>query len=351
MSQRPFVHLALMLACLTQAPPASAQRSSFRYYGAEDGLTNAAVKVLFQDRIGFVWAGTENGVFRYDGQHFQRYGSAEGLPRDVVLSLGETPDGRVLVGYRAGLYEQDGNRFGPVPPAGARIDSYSAIQFDGRARTFIATDRGLGVVARPADASALAFRLLARPRGTDAPDTHGVFLEGNDVWFGCGTRLCLMSGDQVTVFGDADGLRAGKWMSIRRDGSGDLWVHNLQGFAIMRRGSRRFDASDPGFPQTAGGGQLAVDAGGRLLVPTIEGLTINDGAHFRTVGKEQGLLGPVYSVLRDREDSIWVGLAGRGLARWRGYREWEGFTSQSGLDSELVYQNPASDRRHGDGRH
>ena len=128
---------------------------------------------------------------------------------------------------------------------------------------------------------------------------------------------CLMSGDQVTVFGDADGLRAGKWMSIRRDGSGDLWVHNLQGFAIMRRGSRRFDASDPGFPQTAGGGQLAVDAGGRLLVPTIEGLTINDGAHFRTVGKEQGLLGPVYSVLRDREDSIWVGLAGRGLARWQ----------------------------------
>ena len=46
----------------------------------------------------------------------------------------------------------------------------------------------------------------------------------------------------------------------------------------------------------------------------------------------------MYSVLRDREDSIWLGLAGRGLARWRGYREWEGFTSASGLESELIYQ-------------
>src|SRR4029077_16865896 len=69
-----------------------------------------------------------------------------------------------------------------------------------------------------------------------------------------------------------------------------------------------------------------------------EGLTIDDGGGVRTVGKGQGLQGPVYSVLRDREDSIWLGLAGRGIARWRGYREWEGFTSASGLESELIYQ-------------
>jgi signal transduction histidine kinase/DNA-binding response OmpR family regulator len=330
--------LAAIVAWLTLAAPATAQQYSFRYYGAEDGLTNAAVKVLFQDRTGFVWAGTENGVFRYDGQRFQRYGPVEGLPHDVALSLGETPDGRVLAGYRTGLYQQAADRFEAVSLQGAVIDSYSAIQFDGKGRTFIATDRGLMVATRPAGASRLDSRLLTRPAGTDGPDTHGVFLEANDVWYGCGTRLCRMTGERVTVFGEPDGLPAGKWMSIRRDGRGDLWAHNLRGFAVMRRGSLRFDASDPGFPQTAGGGELEVDAGGRLLVPTIQGLTINEGPGFRNVGKEQGLQGPVYSVLRDREDSIWLGLAGRGLARWRGYREWEGFTSGSGLDNELIYQ-------------
>ena len=336
-----FSRLATSLACLALAASANAQQYSFRYYGAEDGLTNAAVKVLFQDRTGFIWAGTENGVFRYDGQRFQRYGPAAGLPPDIVLSLGETPDGHVLAGYRSGLYRQEGDRFETVPLEGAGIDSYSAIVFDGKGRTFVATDRGLIVLAAaatPAGASPLNVQRLTPPARADSSDTHGVFLEAGDVWYGCGTQLCRMSGDRVTVFGGADGLPSGKWMSIRRDGSGDLWVHDLRGFAVMRRGSARFDSTDPGFPQTAGGGELEVDAGGRLLVPTVEGLTIKEGPTFRTVGKEQGLQGPVYSVLRDRENSIWLGLAGRGLARWRGYREWEGFTSASGLNSELIYQ-------------
>src|SRR5471030_2619743 len=182
--------LIAVLMCLALPAPVTAQQYSFRYYGAEDGLTNAAVKVLFQDRTGFVWAGTENGVFRYDGQRFQRYGAVEGLPHDVVLSLGETPDGRMLAGYRSGLYQQEGDRFEPVPLHGAAIDSYSAIQFDGKSRTFIATDRGLIVATTPAGASRLAFRLLIQPVSSDRPDAHGVFLEATDVWYGCGTRLC-----------------------------------------------------------------------------------------------------------------------------------------------------------------
>jgi ligand-binding sensor domain-containing protein len=103
-----FGRLATILACLSLAAPATAQQYSFRYYGAEDGLTNAAVKVLLQDGTGFIWAGTENGLFRYDGQRFQRYGPVEGLPHDV-LSLGETPDGQLLAGYTVGSTARRGS--------------------------------------------------------------------------------------------------------------------------------------------------------------------------------------------------------------------------------------------------
>ncbi|HUI40348.1 MAG TPA: response regulator [Terriglobia bacterium] len=336
--RRSFVRLSALLACLVLAAPLQAQQYSFRYYGAEDGLTNLAVKVLFQDRTGFLWAGTENGVFRFDGRRFQRYGPAEGLPHDVVLSLGEAPDGSLLAGYRAGLYRQQGQHFEAVPLAGGGgIDSYSAIQFDGEGRTFIGTAHGLVVATRAADGGSLALNLLPTPAGAPGPDAHGVFVERGAVWYGCGTGVCRIVGEQVTVFGEAQGLPKGKWMSIRRDGSGDLWVHDLRKFAVMPRGSAQFQASNPGFPQTAGGGQLAVDAGGRLLAPTIEGLTIDERGRLRTVGKRENLRAPVYSVLQDREGSIWVGLAGQGLARWRGYQEWEGFTAESGLASELVY--------------
>jgi signal transduction histidine kinase/DNA-binding response OmpR family regulator len=331
--------MVAMLCCLSLAMPVKAQQYSFRYYGTEEGLTNLAVKVLFQDRTGFLWVGTEGGLFRFDGQRFQRYGAADGLPHEVTLSLGEAPDGSILAGYHGGLFQLKGHRFDNVPLPGARgVSSYSGIVFDGVGRTFIATECGLVEATIPDGGGKLALRMLPTPAGTGGPDAHGIFPERGVVWFGCGTSLCRMTEVGVTVFGKPAGLPEGSWMSIRRDGNGDLWLHDQHKFAVLRPGRTRFDASNPGFPQTAGGGQIEVDGKGRLLVPTIEGLTINDGGHFRTVGGREGLRGPVYSVLRDREGSVWLGLAGRGLARWRGYDEWQAFTSESGLTSELIYQ-------------
>ena len=148
LQRKSLLPLTWILACLAFCFPLKAQRYSFRYSGTEDGLTSVAVKVLFQDRTGFLWAGTENGLFRYDGQRIQRYGPAEGLPQEVVLSLGKAPDGSLLAGYHGGLYQQRGRQFEKVPLPGARgIDGYSGIVFDGVGRTFIATERlGLGEV-------------------------------------------------------------------------------------------------------------------------------------------------------------------------------------------------------------
>jgi diguanylate cyclase (GGDEF)-like protein len=329
---------AALLVWLAGAAAVQGQQYSFHYYGAEDGLTNLAVKVLFQDRTGFLWAATENGLFRYDGHRFRHYGAAEGLARDVILSLGEAPDGSLLVGSRAGLYEEKGERFEKLAPPGAGVvDGYSGIQYDGKGLTYIATDSGLVVASQSAGDAHLNFRLLPAPAAATGHATHGVLLEPGVLWYGCGLGLCRMGAEGTTVFGEAGGLSPGHWTCIRRDGGGDLWVSDRQRFAVLRRGSQRFDTSIPAFPAAAGSGQFAVDTGGRLLVPTVEGLVIDQGNRFRTVGPREGLRGPVYSVLQDREGAIWVGLAGRGLARWLGYGEWDGFSPATGLDSELIY--------------
>jgi diguanylate cyclase (GGDEF)-like protein len=314
------------------------QQYVFRYYGTDDGLTNLAVKVLFQDRAGFLWAATENGLFRYDGQRFRHYGPTEGLPREVILSLGEAPDGSVLVGSRAGLYQEKGERFAKlVPPGSGVVDGYSGIQYDGKRLTYIATDRGLLVAHQSTDDPNLTFQLHPTPAAAGGTAAHGVLLD-TEVWYGCGVSLCRIGKEGTTVFGETSGLAQGKWECIRRDGNGDLWVSDRRRFEVMRRGSQRFDTSIPAFPAAAGSGQLAVDAGGRLLVPTVEGLVISEGKRFRTVGPREGLRKPVYSVLQDREGAIWVGLAGKGLARWQGYGEWDGFSPATGLDSELIYE-------------
>lgn len=79
--------LAIWLFLGFLAARLGAQEYRFQFYGGEQGLTNLAVKTLYQDHKDFLWVSTENGIFRYDGERFQSFGSEEDLPpflrRDV----------------------------------------------------------------------------------------------------------------------------------------------------------------------------------------------------------------------------------------------------------------------------
>jgi len=61
-----------------------AQEYNFRNFGVTEGLSNLAVRLIYQDRVGFIWVSTENGIFRYDGERFQSFGLEQGIPSTSV---------------------------------------------------------------------------------------------------------------------------------------------------------------------------------------------------------------------------------------------------------------------------
>src|SRR5580692_5087978 len=87
------VGIALALVAFVLLPPIGAQRQLFHQYGASDGLSNLNVRCLLQDRTGYIWVGTDNGLFRYDGGKFRGFGHSDGLPNTEVISLAESPGG------------------------------------------------------------------------------------------------------------------------------------------------------------------------------------------------------------------------------------------------------------------
>ena len=80
------------------------QEYSFRYFGLTEGLTNLAVRQIYQDQTGFLWVSTENGLFRYDGERFEPFGPPQGMPATSGAAFGDAPDGSLLVGGIFGLY-------------------------------------------------------------------------------------------------------------------------------------------------------------------------------------------------------------------------------------------------------
>ena len=326
---------ALALVCST----ASAQEYSLRNFVSADGLSNLSIQKIYQDRDGFIWVSTENGLFRYDGDRFQAFGPEQGIPPVSGVAFGEAPDGSLLVGGSIGLFWLRGSRFEKVPVPFKTISWSQGIQSDGRGRTYLATDSGLFVLESPPDQGAVTIHRVYPARGAPGEAASGVFIEGDTIWFGCGVKLCVLKPGEVNVFDEKDGLPGAPLAAVLKDGLGNLWVRARNaGILEWPKGETKFRRPDTPVPGNVLTGTPAVDQEGRILLGTPDGLLIGDGKAWQLIDRRVGVRGGVFAVLEDRQHSLWMGTGGRGLTEWRGYGEWEGYSSASGLPSDNVYE-------------
>lgn len=54
---------------------------SFRTYAVKDGLPSSYVYSTYQDKLGYLWISSTDGLSRFDGKYFTNQGPSEGMPR------------------------------------------------------------------------------------------------------------------------------------------------------------------------------------------------------------------------------------------------------------------------------
>ncbi len=324
--------------CLPAVLPA--QRYSFKLYGHEEGLNNLAVTCLLQSRRGFLWVGTQNGLFTYDGRRFLSLNRASGLPSSRIEALHESADGTLWVSTRSGLAWLDGTRFQQVQ-AGVpyEIVGPGGLASDGQGRIYASSSRGLLVGEAAPGGSQRRFRLMTTPEGPLGSSVFAVHADpAGVVWFGCGGHLCRLESGRITIVGAEHGVPEQRWDAIVTDARGRLWVRSSRRLLMRPKSGSGFVARDEGLPQSGESGALALDRNGRLFVPTDMGVAFREDRRWRRIGAAQGLITDATScLLQDREGSMWIGLRGVGVARWLGYKEWESWTQAEGLSSDIVW--------------
>jgi signal transduction histidine kinase len=137
--------LALLVLIMAMTVPASldGQDRLIRKFGDDSGLLPPIV-ALAQDSVGFLWAGTRAGLFRYDGVRFQRW--APDVLSRAVGSVAVSPSGTaVAVDADGRILELTGDGARAVPGAARRSpDHIHVAAFDAAGRLWvIASDGGL----------------------------------------------------------------------------------------------------------------------------------------------------------------------------------------------------------------
>jgi signal transduction histidine kinase/ligand-binding sensor domain-containing protein/CheY-like chemotaxis protein/AraC-like DNA-binding protein len=272
----------------------------FRTLDQKDGLKTPKPTSIFQDSYGFLWVGTEYGLFRYDGYAFAEYYH---LPDDPSSLPGNA------IAHQGFYEDEDRNLW-------VATTYHGIARFDRKTEKFQRFQRESG------NPNSINFNHITTIQGGG---------EGS-VWIGTtGNGLDLYDSKKDTFIH----YRAEDWerslicsqviVSLLKARNGDLLIGTSKGLSILDRDGRfHCFRPDPEHPHRLSSGfipHIFEDKNGRIWIATDNGLnryTVS-GAFERYFPEDQPGMPPghnyIHRIIQDRDGDFWVG-TNAGLLRF-----------------------------------
>lgn len=316
-----YVFICLCATCLY------AQDNELHYYfktlDIRDGLSQNTVNVILQDKQGFLWFGTKDGLNRFDGTAFRVFQKENsGLGNNFVTVLHEDHEGNIWVGTDAGLYVYDPlherfTAFDRMAADGgeAIMRTVAGIERDAENRIWISVDRqGLFCY----DSSADEFRHVLRDDDA-VPNMHNI----NRIWFeGDACWICIYDDNlyyttdnfrTFTPFADAEGHEPFKGDVINAQVIGPhncRYIGTSSGLLVINQTTGKVTRLLDCYVRS-----LCFKSDKELWIGTESGLYIYEPgrgvvAHFTASSNNDPYSladNALYSIYRDSEGGMWIG--------------------------------------------
>ncbi len=363
--------LTLLVLALPARLPAAEKSIKFQRISIAEGLSQVVVTTTLQDRRGFMWFGTQDGLSRFDGYRFVNYAhqadDPDSLAHNTVKILLEDAAGVLWIGTDGGgldRFDPTGKTFihfrhDPADDRTLANDRVRALHLDRQGRLWIGTDGG-GVCrleaaggrlpGDPRQATFVRYRHDPADPASLSHDNVRSLFGGADgaLWIGTDggglNRLDPESGAFTRYRhdpGDPTSLSSDRVKVVFQDAGGQLWIGTYDGGlnrfdpAVGRFTRFRHDANDPTSLAADGVWALFQDRGGALWIGTEGGLNEWQPAsesfqRFRHDPTDPASLSNdgVLSIFEDEGGVLWVGTYS-GLNKWNTafgsflhYRHW-----------------------------
>ena len=314
--------LAVLLAGAAQA-----EQLSINTYTIANGLAHGSINSIYQDRKGFLWFGTYEGLSRFDGYGFVNYDRRDGLPQVFINHVTEDRQGQLWVAINGGGVARLDDH--SPQSGGAKFVSFNIREttdlllkranyvnrmvFDKSGNLWCLTDHGLYRAA--VEDHQLQFETIIEKQSSDS---HAALEDADGtLWFGIANELVEIRGSEILHHGSIDGASNSTNISgIARDGDGHLLVADSD-----RVGE--FVPPSPGKPRGEWRRQLVlprrlgsikrflVDDAGALWLGTAQGLMKYADGKLSHYTVANGLPGDqVGALTTDRDGNLWISTVG-----------------------------------------
>lgn len=362
----------LLLISIYWAGPVHAQRNNFQAYSLDQGLPQATIYCIVQDRFGYLWLGTDGGgLCRFDGIQFRNFGKKEGFTGQSVRSMLIDRVGNLWIGTKdEGIIIYDGHTFKNLKSGqGLSGSAILALEEDKDGKIWAGTDDGgVNIISPPGVHSfkkdTFLIKLLNEDNGLSSNSVLGIHKDRhNNMWlatFG-GVNVLVPQKDTFLI----EHLRGGRDISsdlitsIAEDADGGMWLSTYDAGAIylsppaqtqdlslnlISRKARSFNKTN-GFDAKTVWKVYAASNGEKWFSSVEEGvirlqsISTSDSVYFKIqhYTDRDGLPGnQMLTVFEDSENNIWIGSNGGGLVKFMGDM-FAHYNESDGLPGNNVY--------------
>jgi signal transduction histidine kinase/ligand-binding sensor domain-containing protein/CheY-like chemotaxis protein/AraC-like DNA-binding protein len=316
---------------------AYSQRSSihFEHLSVKDGLSQISVVAIFQDKEGFLWFGTRDGLNKYDGYNFHVFcesDTAHYISNNYITCMAEDKNGQMWVGTKNGLnrYDKRNNRFIPYynndDSTSLCNSNITQMKRDSRGNLWVGTISGLDIYQSETD----DFKHFTM-EGFPSEPVYGIAEDHDEnIWIGLrdGLYVYHTQVEKLHAYkhhvGDEHSFAANRVSALFCDSKGRVWVGtHQQGVCLYDKQMDHFIRYTENDGLNNNNIRCFVeDKAGVLLVGTFNGLSKYDplsGKFSNAFGNTVKNTIPinnfsVYSALCDRSGTVWVGTYSGGVS-------------------------------------
>ena len=244
-------HLYFLLCLLIFSNLLQGQQQNVKLtqYDVADGLSQSTIQVIFQDKTGFIWFGTEEGLNRFDGYDFKVYKNIpqnkNSLSSSNVRSIYEDDDGNLWIGTSQGLNLYDRKRDIFIQNPKWPKNNISSIIKDDFNNLWVGSFGGLYYIDIKND-SVIAYQPnnFIRDSGyISSGVVNGLYIDSRrNIWIGTNRGLNLYNKEMNSFINYYHNSNPGSLIDdnvrlIAEDKEGRLWIATAAGLDLFTNAS------------------------------------------------------------------------------------------------------------------